>query len=727
MLQVFRWVTVACVLWLLPPPSVQAQYPRAQRGQFEVRGLDFRRDGAWRKRVDAIRQRRHRLLRSGSFSALNRSLTAEPGAEHVAGEVIVPVIPIAFKNVAAPYPVERYDDVFFGSAPAGGRYSLKTFYEELSNGNITVEGSVFPWIVADSTDAYYEDGCNGIGVLAPCPQRAVSRFGQLLLRTLDQVSQGTSGLTVWSPFDNDGPDGQPNSGDDDGVVDFVTFLQADRDGACPGSPHIWAHRFVIRAWNGGSPYVTKTPWNGHPGQFLKVDDYIMQSAVGGNTACDGSAIMPIGTVAHETGHAFGLPDLYDTDLSNTRVTQGIGEWGLMGNGNYARPYSPSRYEAWSMFELGWVAVDTLSAGRVIQLSPVASSDTILYLPVAGTDEYYLFENRQAQESDTAQMNPAFGSRQKSPGLLVWHIDQGQLDEHGFDGDNRVNVGPVHGVALVQADGRNDLGQPGGQNRGDLGDPFPGSLGNTALCRSTNPASRDNQGNFAYFCLDQITQVTPGGSMSFRFVSYHSVFASDHLQARIKVNGTSVSRLEQFFPAGAVVELSVDSTQYDETERTRYDYLAWSDGGARTHSVTATEEPDTVVAQLSALYLLRLRVQGAPPAAISTGISGNFDTGVYLNENSEVSLAAAPQPGAVFVGWTGDTTSTRDSLTLLIRHPFDVTANFVAEQTVELTTAADALLGSAPLRPEEATYLDAVGNRNGVYDLGDFLAATDRAQ
>jgi len=151
LLQVFRWVTVACVLWLLPPPSVQAQYPRAQRGQFEVRGLDFRRDGAWRKRVDAIRQRRHRLLRSGSFSALNRSLTAEPGAEHVAGEVIVPVIPIAFKNVAAPYPVERYDDVFFGSAPAGGRYSLKTFYEELSNGNITVEGSVFPWIVADST------------------------------------------------------------------------------------------------------------------------------------------------------------------------------------------------------------------------------------------------------------------------------------------------------------------------------------------------------------------------------------------------------------------------------------------------------------------------------------------------------------------------------------------------------------------------------------------------
>jgi hypothetical protein len=98
----------------------------------------------------------------------------------------------------------------------------------------------------------------------------------------------------------------------------------------------------------------------------------------------------------------------------------------MGSGNYARPYSPARYEAWSLFELGWVTVDTLTAGREIKLGPVASADTVLYLPVPGTDEFYLFENRQAQESDTAQMNPAFGSRQKAPGLLVWHIDQGQV-------------------------------------------------------------------------------------------------------------------------------------------------------------------------------------------------------------------------------------------------------------------------------------------------------------
>ena len=66
-------------------------------------------------------------------------------------------------------------------------------------------------------------------------------------------------------------------------------------------------------WNGGSSYVTRTPYTGHPGEFLKVDDYIMQSALGGNTACDVLSPMPIGTVAHETGHTFGFPDLYDTE------------------------------------------------------------------------------------------------------------------------------------------------------------------------------------------------------------------------------------------------------------------------------------------------------------------------------------------------------------------------------------------------------------------------------
>jgi hypothetical protein len=41
-------------------------------------------------------------------------------------------------------------------------------------------------------------------------------------------------------------------------------------------------------------------------------------------------------------------------------------------------------------------------------------------------------------------------------------------------------------------------------------------------------------------------------------------------------------------------------------------------------------------------------------------------------------------------------------------------------------AAEALLGGAVLSAQEGVYLDAAGNRNGQYDLGDFLAAVDRS-
>lgn len=673
-----------------------------------------------------MRTARHQWLRAGRLSALNLAGPTAPGSGKVVGRVIVPVIPIAFRNVPPPFPASQYTDVFFSPNPAGRPYSLKTFYEQLSNGNITIDGRVFDWIVADSNDRYYEDGCNGIGVLGPCPVRPVNRFGELLLRALAAVSQGPSAATVWSQFDNDGPDGVPNSGDDDGVVDFVTFLQAERDGACPNSSNIWAHRFVVRAWNAGSPHVTRTPWTGHPGQFLKVDSYTMQSAVGGTTACDGASFMPIGTVAHETGHAFGLPDLYDTDLSNPSATQGIGEWGLMGSGNYARPYSPARFEAWSLLEMGWVTVDTLTSGRDVRLGPIATADTVLYLPVPGTDEYYLLENRQALESDSAQMNPAFGSRQKSPGLVVWHIDQGLVDQHGFEVDNRVNSGPVHGVALVQADGREDLGRPGGANRGDTGDAFPGSAGNSSLCRTTSPSSTDNQGAFARFCLESITQLT-GGDVGFRYVSFRSVFAADHPGVLIKVNGAGMPRLDQFFPPGALTELSIDSIQMDGSGRTQFEFLGWSDGGVRTHVVTAGETPDTILAFMAVSHRLRTGVQGASADVIVSGVAGDIGTGVYLPEGSQLTLRAAPPPRAVFAGWTGDTTSTRDTLTLTMRHPFDLVANFAAFQEIVLGNAADAILGVSTLRSDQVGYMDAAGNRNGVYDLGDFLAAVDRSQ
>lgn len=490
-------------------------YPRTRVGLFEVQGIDFRPDGAWRTRTGAIRATRRRLLGEGRVAALNRPAA---GQLLVQGTYRVPVIPIAFANIAAPFPASDYHGVLFDPAPATAAYSVRSYYAEQSRGRVTIDGDVFGWVVADSADTYYEDGCNGIGALVPCPNGA-RPLGALLLGAL---AASDTGSTDWGRFDNDGPDGLPNSGDDDGVVDFVLFLQPEVDGAC-GTTNLWAHRYDVGAWTGGAGYVTQSPRRdgaGQPtGSFIRVRDYTLQSAVGGQDACTDGQRMSIGVVAHETGHAFGLPDLYDTNLGSPGVTQGVGEWSIMGSGSYSRPYSPGAFDGWSLAELGWVAVDTLGAAGPVTLGPVAQGDTVLVLPVSGTDEYFLLENRQALGTDTAQMNPACTFRTRScakmPGLLVWHIDQGQVSTWGFSSGNRVNVGPVHGVALVQADGLNQLRAPGGKNRGDAGDPWPGSTDNTVFGPATTPAALDNQGLTAGFTLDSIRQLQPGGAMAFR--------------------------------------------------------------------------------------------------------------------------------------------------------------------------------------------------------------------
>ncbi|MBT7547600.1 MAG: hypothetical protein HN611_02900, partial [Gemmatimonadetes bacterium] len=81
--------------------------------------------------------------------------------------------------------------------------SLPHFYREMSRGQFQLTGEVLPrWYAARSESAAY---------VAPN-----GNFGDFVREVLEAVDDDVDlGL-----YDNDGPDGAPNSGDDDGYVDF---------------------------------------------------------------------------------------------------------------------------------------------------------------------------------------------------------------------------------------------------------------------------------------------------------------------------------------------------------------------------------------------------------------------------------------------------------------------------------------------------------------------------
>jgi immune inhibitor A len=179
----------------------------------------------------------------------------------------------------------------------------------------------------------------------------------------------------------------------------------------------------------------------------------------------------------------------------------------------------------------------------VTAGPVTASDTVFYVPVANRNEYFLLENRQPLESDSALLNPARPGG-KSPGLLIWHIDNDRVEANGFRTTNTVNTGRVQGVALMQADGRNDLRTPGTQNRGDAGDPYPGSTANQKFSWLSTPRTEDNAGTFAGFMVDQIAQVSARGPIRFRFTRRAlSVMTAAVPGVQVLVNGALYTSYE----------------------------------------------------------------------------------------------------------------------------------------------------------------------------------------
>lgn len=169
-----------------------------------------------------------------------------------------------------------------------------------------------------------------------------------------------------------------------------------------------------------------------------------------------------GVLCHEFGHLLGLPELY---APGGLPQEGIGVWGLMGQGTWlGRGAKPPQLCAWSKARLGWVDVETIEESRRgVVLPAVEKEARVVKIPaVSGRPhEYYLLENRMKTGADQAL---------PGEGMLVWHVDENVGTFRSGQAD--VSHKLLH---LVEADGRGDLdrGHAAGGNRGDATDPWSG--------------------------------------------------------------------------------------------------------------------------------------------------------------------------------------------------------------------------------------------------------------
>jgi immune inhibitor A len=261
----------------------------------------------------------------------------------------------------------------------------------------------------------------------------------------------------FAPYDNDG----------NGFVDAFIVVHAGRGAEETGSAaDIWSHKWVLPAERSVDS--------------AKIFAYL--------TVPEDARL---GVCAHELGHLlFGLPDLYDTD----NTSEGIGNWCLMASGSWGlsgdRPTHPS---AWCKATQGWINVVTQVNNTTVTINDVKSSRTAyrLWKDGAGGNEYFLVENRQQDGYDASM---------PGQGLLIWHIDEAIS----------TNTNESHyKVALMQADGNRDL--ENNTNRGDAGDPWPGSTGKTSFTNTSTPNSKSYAGSNTCVAVTSIPASAPAMS------------------------------------------------------------------------------------------------------------------------------------------------------------------------------------------------------------------------
>lgn len=418
---------------------------------------------------------------SAKLGNVANATRVQEGITEVSGTRSIPVLLLRFRNTtgdASGHPLfassALQQKLFDGDQGHPGA-TIGSFYREMSYNLFDVTGKVYDWKQLSMPDIYYEGrdypGRNG---LAHCNGLCeTSHMGDLIREALDKNPN-----INWAAYDNDGSDGEANSGDDDGYVDFVAFAHAENGAECDRGTNIWSHRSSLSRWI-GSDYETTTP--SANGGHIRIDDYTIQPAYG----CNGTTPSDIGVYAHEFGHAFGLPDLYDTSGEG----QGLGNWCLMSGGAWGgdgrSPDQPVQMSAWAKEVLGWVRPKDIPGD--LRPAPIATYEDhpdVYRLRISPT-QYYLIDNIGKKLSN---------SKLPVDGVQIWLVNQNKVNV-GLQ-SNTVNADPDnYGVQLIEAHGQQLLHTP--NYFGGVGDLFkdkrnfdfgtnPKNIATTAVCEIDAP-------------------------------------------------------------------------------------------------------------------------------------------------------------------------------------------------------------------------------------------------
>ena len=234
---------------------------------------------------------------------------------------------------------QLYDELYFGVGPKAGVVvqhpnlgtvdlrgnTMANYYLEQSEGKYLPKGEVYPtWLQAAHSEGWYgadnESGSNHN-----------VRAGDLVREVVDGINTDDPDFP-WQSYDGNG----------DGVVDNFTVIHAgqgqEAGGGQQGDFSIWSHASALDAPTG---YLACEAGTHGATRDIYVREYSMDPEN-----------LDIGVISEEYGHAaFGLPDIYTTDVDASGA-----DWAIMEAGSWngrLGGMQPAPFPLYFRYLVGW--------------------------------------------------------------------------------------------------------------------------------------------------------------------------------------------------------------------------------------------------------------------------------------------------------------------------------------------------------------------------------------
>jgi M6 family metalloprotease-like protein len=358
------------------------------------------------------------------------------------GSITGVILLVKFSDEATTFAQSDFNGLFntVGYNSNGAHGSVKDYYYEASYGNLTFSNTVYGWFTLPNTRAYYGANIGGVPGADIRPTEMIA----------DAIKMASAAVN-YANFDSDG----------DGWVDFFGVIHSGQGEEQTGASAdcIWSHQGSLAS------FVTE---DGKKIQRYHTDPELYYTA-----------LTTIGVICHESGHFFGLPDLYDTDNSS----EGIGHWGIMGSGSWCGPSNdgskPCHFCAWSKIALGWVTPTDIAASQNNFSLPAWDQNgavALVFIDEYRDGEYFLVTNRYKRTPPSE--STGFDAYLPGSGALIMHVDD-YMPSNRNEARKKVDV--------EEADGLGELDSH--TNRGNAGDVFTSGSFND----SSNPDAKDNDG------------------------------------------------------------------------------------------------------------------------------------------------------------------------------------------------------------------------------------------